>query len=88
MTKNVGNHLWFDRHVDALGIVIGSQFYLTVVRFIMFSPFRTVKHKLSNSCFDWAAKQITSGSVSNDITVLLVLLFGKTIRNLSRCLEF
>ena len=82
MTKDLGNYQGFDRHVDVLGVVIGCQFYLTVVRFIMLSPFRTVKHKLSDSCFDWVAKLVTTGSVSNDITVVVILLFGKAIRSL------
>ena len=82
MTKNVGNHLGFDGHIDALGVVIGYQFDLTVVRFTMFSPFRVVNHNLSNSGFDWAAKHIAAGSVCNDVTIVLVHLFGETIRSL------
>ena len=38
----------------------------------MFSLFGTVKHKLSNNCFDWVAKQITAGCVCNDIAVVLI----------------
>ena len=54
----------------------------------MFSPFRAVNHKLSNSSFDWAAKLVTTGSMSDDVTVVLVLLFSKTIRSLGCCSKF
>ena len=46
----------------------------------MFPPFFMVDHKLLNRSSDWAAKRITTCCMSNDIAVVLIILFGKTIQ--------
>ena len=88
MSKNFSNLSVFDKYVYSFVIVIGCQFHLTVLRFVTFATFFTMNQKLWDPSFDWVAKHITAGLMSNDIAFVFFLLLGKTICSLGCSFEF
>ena len=43
MLNDLGDLSGFDRNINAVGIVIGCQFNLTIVRFVTFAAFTTIE---------------------------------------------
>ena len=68
---------WFDSNVNALEIIIGSQFNLTIVRFVKKTRFMQMNCELPYRSSDWAAEHFTDGSVSNDVTFMIVFCSAK-----------